>query len=135
MEKKQFSPIINFLLGSGEFDGVWFGDENKKTRGVFWWRRFLREEIESKDKEIAFLTAKLKASEEVKKPLLEEPQYDLNSGFGQFTIPRTEFLLHKVKKIESNLIEWFKVTKYSQGDSYCVRVTNKGKWAISYSND
>lgn len=52
-----------------------------------------------------------------------------------YVLPRTEFLLHHVKKIEEQLIQWCKVNKYSQGDSYSVRVTSKGKWAVSYSND
>lgn len=40
----------------------------------------------------------------------------------------------KWKNIEAKLIAWCK-QKYSQGDSYNVRVTNKGKWCVSYSND
>jgi hypothetical protein len=50
-------------------------------------------------------------------------------------LPRTEFLLIRVKEIEQKLIEWCKKTHYSQGDSYYVRVTKKGKWAVKYSND
>lgn len=56
-------------------------------------------------------------------------------GIGEYDLPRTEFLLHQVKQIELKLIKWCKETKYSQGDSYSVRVTNKGKWEVSYSND
>lgn len=50
-------------------------------------------------------------------------------------LPRTEFLLIYVKKVEEALIEWCKKNKYSQGDDYSVFITKKGKWAVSYSND
>ena len=54
---------------------------------------------------------------------------------GYYKLPRCEFLLHQTKTIEDKLVEWFKENKYSQGDSYSVRITNKGKWEVSYSND
>lgn len=54
---------------------------------------------------------------------------------GYYKLPRCEFLLHKVKQIESKLIEWYKQHHYSQGDSYTVSITKKGKWQVSYSND
>ena len=54
---------------------------------------------------------------------------------GYYQLPRCEFLLHNVKSIEEKLLTWYKENKYSQGDSYNVRVTNKGKWAVSHSND
>jgi len=38
-------PIIEFLLGSGELDGVWFGD-HPHGKGAFWWRTALREYAE-----------------------------------------------------------------------------------------
>jgi hypothetical protein len=60
--------------------------------------------------------------------------YDWN-GAGRFYIPRCQFLLHRTKKIEEKLIKWCKEKKYSQGDSYSVRITNKGKWAVGYSSD
>jgi hypothetical protein len=60
-------------------------------------------------------------------------EYDTDCG--KFTIPRTEFLLHQTKRIEAKLIKWFKENKYSNGDDYSVRITKKGKWAVSYSND
>lgn len=50
-------------------------------------------------------------------------------------LPRDEFLLRQVRKIEEQLIQWCKDNKYSQGDDYSVRVTTNGKWAVSYSND
>ena len=62
-------------------------------------------------------------------------KYPIPSGIGEYELPRTEFLLHAVKKIEKQLIKWCKENKYSQGDSYSVRVTKKGKWEVSYSND
>jgi hypothetical protein len=45
------------------------------------------------------------------------------------------FLNNQVERIENQLIEWCKNTKYNQGDSYNVRITKKGLWAVSYSND
>ncbi len=60
--------------------------------------------------------------------------YDFNGG-GKFKIPRSQFLLHNVKSIEHKLLEWYKENIYSQGDSYNVRITSKGKWAVSHSND
>jgi hypothetical protein len=53
----------------------------------------------------------------------------------ELNLPRTEFLLHYVKKIEAQLIDWCKRKKYSQGDSYSVWITKEGKWKVSYSND
>lgn len=54
---------------------------------------------------------------------------------GYYKLPRCEFLLHRVKKIEDCIVEWYKANYYSQGDSYNVRITSKGKWEVSYSND
>ena len=57
------------------------------------------------------------------------------SSCGNFEIPRTEFLLHDVKAIESAIIAWYKKYYYKQGDDYSVRITNRGSWEVSYSND
>jgi hypothetical protein len=53
----------------------------------------------------------------------------------ELRLPRTEFLLRHVKEIEAAIIEWYKMNHYSQGDDYSVRITSKGKWEVSYSND
>ncbi len=59
-----------------------------------------------------------------------------NKGLSdEFDLPRTEFLLRQVKIIEERLLDWYKKNKYSQGDDYDVRVTSKGKWCVSHSND
>lgn len=55
--------------------------------------------------------------------------------YDDFALPRTEFLLRDTKEKEAQIIEWYKKKHYSQGDDYSVRITNKGKWAVSYSND
>lgn len=34
--------MLNFLYGSGEFDGVWFEESHPKEKGKFWWRKHLR---------------------------------------------------------------------------------------------
>lgn len=47
----------------------------------------------------------------------------------------SNYLINHVNEIEAKLIEWCKKEKYSQGDGYSVRITKKGKWAVSYSND
>ena len=62
-------------------------------------------------------------------------KYPIPDCLGDYILPRTEFLLHNVKKIQENLLSWYKKNKYSQGDDYYVRVTNKGKWEVGYSND
>lgn len=62
-------------------------------------------------------------------------EYNIPHGIGTYELPRTEFLLHNVKKIEKSLIAWCKAVKYSQGDGYSVRITASGKWEVSYSND
>lgn len=61
-------------------------------------------------------------------------KYSNGSG-GTFELPRTEFLLHKVKEIERNLIKWYKSYIYNQGDSYQCSLTKEGKWKVSHSND
>jgi hypothetical protein len=44
--------ILNFLLGSGDIDGVWFGDEHPTESGQFWWRSRLQEAfLETKEPE------------------------------------------------------------------------------------
>ena len=35
--------IIEFLLGSHPYDGVWFGDQHPEKEGWFWWRKALRD--------------------------------------------------------------------------------------------
>jgi hypothetical protein len=62
-------------------------------------------------------------------------KYKIPHSMDDYILPRCEFLLHSVKKIEENIIKWYKLNKYSQGDSYSVRITNKGKWEVRYSND
>lgn len=66
---------------------------------------------------------------------LKPGEYYCWSEMTKFTLPRCEFLLHSVKKIEDQLIAWCKDKKYSQGDDYSVGITAKGKWKVSYSND
>jgi len=34
--------MLNFLYGSGEWDGVWFEQPHPKKKGAFWWRSDLR---------------------------------------------------------------------------------------------
>ena len=72
------------------------------------------------------------------KPKETDRGYLYNSEYGtamEFTLPRSEFLLRHVKEVEDTLIKWCKEKKYCQGDSYSVRITKTGKWAVSYSND
>lgn len=39
--------MLRFLLGEGALDGRYFGDLKPSTRGRYWWRTFLREEVRS----------------------------------------------------------------------------------------
>jgi hypothetical protein len=34
--------MLNFLYGSGEWDGLWFDQKHPKKKGAFWWRSDLR---------------------------------------------------------------------------------------------
>jgi hypothetical protein len=61
--------------------------------------------------------------------------YRIPHCLGNYVLPRTEFLLHQIKKFEDLIINWYKENKYNQGDSYHVRITNKGRWAVGHSND
>ncbi len=38
--------ILKFLLGEEPLDGVWFGDTHPTERGMFWWRKHLRQYLE-----------------------------------------------------------------------------------------
>jgi hypothetical protein len=40
-------PVFAFLLGEGELEGLWFGDEHPDHYGAFWWRAHLRKAIEA----------------------------------------------------------------------------------------
>lgn len=40
------NTILKFLLGEGSLDGVWFGDIHPTERGMFWWRKHLRQYLE-----------------------------------------------------------------------------------------
>lgn len=40
-----------------------------------------------------------------------------------------------LEHIISAIIRWYKENHYSQGDGYYVRITKKGKWEVSYTND
>lgn len=35
-------PVIKFVLGEGELDGYWFGEDRPDRRGHYWWRTDLR---------------------------------------------------------------------------------------------
>lgn len=54
--------IIEFLLGEKSFNGIWFGD--KMGDKPFGWRKYLREHIEEKDKEIHYLQLQVKDLQE-----------------------------------------------------------------------
>lgn len=45
------------------------------------------------------------------------------------------FMSKQAKEIEQKIILWCKEKHYSSGNSYDVRITAKGKWAVKYSND
>ena len=34
--------MLNFLYGSGEWDGLWFDQKHPTKKGAFWWRSDLR---------------------------------------------------------------------------------------------
>jgi hypothetical protein len=34
--------FLSFLYGSGEWDGVWFGERHPTKKGAFWWRSEMR---------------------------------------------------------------------------------------------
>lgn len=53
----------------------------------------------------------------------------------KFEIPYSKSLLRQVDDIENKILNWYKKKYYSQGDNYYIRITNKGKWAVGYSND
>lgn len=48
---REDGTIIEFLLGSHSFDGLWFGQVSDKKQGAYWWRSILREYIENMKKE------------------------------------------------------------------------------------
>lgn len=59
-----------------------------------------------------------------------------NEGLStEFTLPYSERLLKQAKSIEIKIIDWYEKNHYAGADSYSVRITNKGKWEVSYSND
>ena len=62
-------------------------------------------------------------------------KYFTEANAGIFELPDGEFYLHKALEIKGKIIAWFKKNYYSQGDGYWVRITKKGKWEVSYSND
>lgn len=63
-------------------------------------------------------------------------KYPIPSCFGdEYILPRTEWLLHRVKEIESKLLLWYKSNIYNQGDSYSVSINRYGQWVVSHSND
>ena len=66
--------------------------------------------------------------------LKDSEYYDWN-GAGKFSIPRCQFLLHRAKAVEDKILDWYKKNYTSCGDDYSVRITSKGKWAASHSND
>lgn len=39
--------IIEFLNGSHSYEGVWFGDKHRTKEGTYWWRKILRDYVES----------------------------------------------------------------------------------------
>jgi hypothetical protein len=39
------NDVMKFLLGEGPLDGVWFGYPHPTERGMFWWRKYLRQYI------------------------------------------------------------------------------------------
>lgn len=37
--------IIDFLIGAGKYDGIWFGEDHPHRTGKFWWRIPLMEHV------------------------------------------------------------------------------------------
>ena len=63
-------------------------------------------------------------------------KYPIPHCYGdEYILPRTEFILHKVKTIENKLLIWYKENIYNQGDSYSVGINRHGRWEVSHSND
>lgn len=62
-------------------------------------------------------------------------KYKIPSAIGYYVIPRTEWLLHDVKKIEQKLLKWYKINIYNNGSDYSVSINNTGKWIVSHYND
>jgi hypothetical protein len=75
-ENKPESPsgksIIDFLLGSGSYDGYWWHDIPKDKRPPFWWRTKLREEIAAKEEEVTHWKGGYQAANDTIKLLEEE---------------------------------------------------------------
>lgn len=52
------SWIWDFLMGSGGYMGVFFGDRHPDHKGLYWWRNFLSEELEAMEANAALQTTK-----------------------------------------------------------------------------
>ena len=52
-------PVVRYLLGSGPFDGLWYGDDPPQGVGRYWWRRSLRETVQRLQRERDKLKAKV----------------------------------------------------------------------------
>lgn len=37
------NEMLKFLLGEGPLEGIWFGDTHPTRKGMFWWRKILRQ--------------------------------------------------------------------------------------------
>lgn len=44
-ERIERSPVVQFLCGAEEMDGVWFGEEPPEGKPRYWWRSLLRAAI------------------------------------------------------------------------------------------
>ena len=55
------AEVVAFLLGEGELDGLWFGDETPRAR--YWWRNVLRPAFATLSTEVEALRASGDAKE------------------------------------------------------------------------
>jgi len=49
--------VVEFLLGEGPLDGVWYGDEHPTNPRPYWWRKHIRAALAEPEKERAEVAA------------------------------------------------------------------------------
>lgn len=94
--------ILNFLLGSGDIDGVGFGGDHPTEKGQFWWRKKLRKAfLETKEPEQPHLdTVRLDWLDTLPSGIVIPS--DASFPHGQSVTPKEPGISHIRKLIDQN---------------------------------
>ena len=117
--------IIEFLNGSHSYEGVWFGDKHRTKEGTYWWRKILRDYVESSQLQPP-------VPDEAPKEWEEQATKDYENGYESETSAIDKFVFADEA---GEVYVWVKASEILPKERVCVRYTVDGKMKYFDSDD